>query len=81
MRKEVRLFPLLLIVSFFPHYVPHLGEWVNNQRRSKRIYDAGKKCGLTVERGLINSTLSGLSGACALEMGRRALVGGDGDKK
>jgi hypothetical protein len=33
-----------------PRYVPHLGEWVNNQRRSKRIYDAGKKCGLTVER-------------------------------
>ena len=33
-----------------PRFVPHLGEWVNNQRRSKRIYDAGKKCGLTVER-------------------------------
>ena len=33
-----------------PRFVPHLGEWVNNQRRSKKIYDAGKKCGLTVER-------------------------------
>jgi hypothetical protein len=33
-----------------PLYVPHLGEWVNNQRRSKRIYNAGKKCGLTAER-------------------------------
>ena len=31
-------------------FVPHLGEWVNNKRRSKRIYDAGKKCGLTVKR-------------------------------
>jgi len=33
-----------------PRNVTHLGEWVNNQRRSKKIYDAGKKCGLTVER-------------------------------
>ncbi len=33
-----------------PCNVPHLGEWVNNQRRSKKIYNAGKKCGLTVNR-------------------------------
>jgi hypothetical protein len=33
-----------------PRNVPHLGEWVNNQRRSKKIYDAGKKCGLTIDR-------------------------------
>jgi hypothetical protein len=33
-----------------PRNVLHLGEWVNNQRRSKKIYDAGKKCSLTVER-------------------------------
>lgn len=33
-----------------PCNVPHLGEWVNNKRQSKKIYNAGKKCGLTVER-------------------------------
>jgi hypothetical protein len=32
-----------------PRKVPQLGEWVNNQRRSKKIYVAGK-CGLTIKR-------------------------------
>jgi hypothetical protein len=34
-----------------PRKVPHIGEWVNNQRRFKKIYDAaGKKSSLTIER-------------------------------
>ena len=33
-----------------PHNVPHLGEWVNNQRRLKKMYAAGKKSSLTIER-------------------------------
>ena len=33
-----------------PHNVPHLGEWVNNQRRFKKIDAAGKKSSLTIKR-------------------------------
>ena len=34
-----------------PRNVPHLGEWVNNQRRFKKMYDAaGKKSSLTIKR-------------------------------
>ena len=33
-----------------PCNVPHLGEWVNNQRQFKKMYDAGKKSSLTIER-------------------------------
>jgi hypothetical protein len=33
-----------------PHNVPHLGEWVNNQRRLKKMYAAGKKSSLTIKR-------------------------------
>ena len=34
-----------------PHNVPYLGEWVNNQRRFKKMYDAaGKKSSLTIKR-------------------------------
>jgi hypothetical protein len=30
-------------------HITHLGKWVYNQRKSKKIYDASKKCGLTIE--------------------------------
>ena len=34
-----------------PRNVPHLGDWVNNQRQFKKMYDAAsKKSSLTVER-------------------------------
>ncbi len=34
-----------------PCNVPHLGEWVNNQRQFKKTYDAaGKKSSLTIKR-------------------------------
>jgi hypothetical protein len=33
-----------------PRNVPHLGEWVNNQRRFKKIDAAGKKSSLTIKR-------------------------------
>jgi len=34
-----------------PHNVPHLGEWVNNQRRFKKMYDAaGKNSSLAIKR-------------------------------
>jgi hypothetical protein len=33
-----------------PRNVPHLGEWINNQRRLKKMYAAGKKSSLTIKR-------------------------------
>jgi hypothetical protein len=52
-----------------PCNVPHLGEWVNNQRQFKKIDAAGKKSSLTIKR-LKSSTLFGLIGTCVLERKR-----------
>jgi hypothetical protein len=52
-----------------PRNVPHLGEWVNNQRQFKKIDASGKRAA-SPSRGLKSSTLFGLIGTCILERKR-----------